>query len=139
MRPVDLFAAAPAAAGPRPPSLPDNALREPLANCFDRVPADWRAVTEPFRRSPAGQALIEFVDARRAAGAVIYPAEVFRALQLTPLAQVKAVILGQDPYHGPGQAQGLAFSVPSGQRLPPVCATSSRRRGVPAARRPTAI
>ncbi len=116
----DLFAAAPAApTGPHPPSLPDNALREPLANCFDRVPADWRVVTEPFRRSPTGQGLIDFVDARRAAGAVIYPAEVFRALQLTPLAQIKVVILGQDPYHGPGQAQGLAFSVPSGQKLPP--------------------
>ena len=44
---------------------------------------------------------------------------VFRALALTPLAAVRVVILGQDPYHGPGQAEGLAFSVPAGQRLPP--------------------
>ena len=43
----------------------------------------------------------------------------FRALALTPLSQVRVVILGQDPYHGPGQAEGLAFSVPAGQRLPP--------------------
>jgi uracil-DNA glycosylase len=44
---------------------------------------------------------------------------VFRALALTPLADVRVLILGQDPYHGPGQAEGLAFSVPPGQRLPP--------------------
>ena len=43
----------------------------------------------------------------------------FRALALTPLSRVRVVILGQDPYHGPGQAEGLAFSVPAGQRLPP--------------------
>lgn len=97
----------------------DNRLREPLAACFDRVGGRWRDTTEAFRASPAGQALIDFVDARVAAGAVVYPAQVFRALELTPLESVKVVILGQDPYHGPGQAQGLAFSVPAGVRLPP--------------------
>ena len=59
------------------------------------------------------------IDARLAAGATIYPADVFRALALTPLSRVRVVILGQDPYHGPGQAEGLAFSVPDGQPLPP--------------------
>jgi uracil-DNA glycosylase len=59
------------------------------------------------------------VDARVAAGAVVYPAAVFRAFELTPLASTKVVILGQDPYHGPGQAEGLAFSVSAGQRVPP--------------------
>lgn len=59
------------------------------------------------------------VDARVAAGAVVYPAEVFRAFELTALAQTRVIILGQDPYHGPGQADGLAFSVPAGQRVPP--------------------
>lgn len=54
-----------------------------------------------------------------ASGALIYPPQPFLALQLTALAQVKVVILGQDPYHGPGQAQGLAFSVPPGVRPPP--------------------
>jgi uracil-DNA glycosylase len=59
------------------------------------------------------------VDARVAAGATVYPVDPFRALAQTPLAQVKVVILGQDPYHGPGQAEGLAFSVPAGQKPPP--------------------
>ena len=106
----DLFAAA--APG-------DNRLREPLGACFDRVPAGWHAVTETFRHSPTGQALIEFVDSRVRGGATVYPAEVFKALMLTPLEAVKVVILGQDPYHGPGQAQGLAFSVPVGEKIPP--------------------
>src|SRR5690606_30529628 len=56
-------------------------------------------------------------DARRHA---IYPpaAEVFRALELTPLRDVRVLLLGQDPYHGPGQAEGLCFSVRRGVRLP---------------------
>ena len=99
--------------------MADNRLREPLDACFDRIPADWRAQTEPFRQSTAGRALIDFVDARVQSGATVYPGAVFRALELTPLAAVRVVILGQDPYHGPGQAQGLAFSVPPGMKLPP--------------------
>ena len=97
----------------------DNRLREPLETSFERVPPDWRAVTEAFRHSPVGAALIEHVDRRVREGAVVYPAHPLRALELTPLAGVRAVILGQDPYHGPGQAQGLAFSVPAGLKLPP--------------------
>jgi uracil-DNA glycosylase len=60
-----------------------------------------------------------FIEARRQAGAVIYPARVLAALERTPRASVRAVILGQDPYHGPGQAEGLAFSVPAGVATPP--------------------
>ncbi len=52
-------------------------------------------------------------------GATVYPPDPLRALRLTALESVKVVILGQDPYHGPGQAQGLAFSVASGVRQPP--------------------
>tara|TARA_Y100000034_G_scaffold39870_1_gene49160 strand:- start:901 stop:1500 length:600 start_codon:yes stop_codon:yes gene_type:complete len=61
------------------------------------------------------------IDAERAAGKAIYPpaSEVFNALTLTPLDNVKVVILGQDPYHGPGQAHGLCFSVQSGVKTPP--------------------
>lgn len=59
------------------------------------------------------------MQSRLAAGAVIYPAEPFRALLLTPLSRVKVVILGQDPYHGAGQAEGLAFSVAPGVKVPP--------------------
>eukprot|EP01034_Spumella_vulgaris_P037333 gene37333-46065_t len=52
-------------------------------------------------------------------GKIIYPPEPLRALTLTPLKRVRVVILGQDPYHGPGQAEGLAFSVPRGVKVPP--------------------
>ncbi len=59
------------------------------------------------------------LQAQLAAGATIYPPQPLRALQLTPPEAVRVVILGQDPYHGPGQAHGLAFSVPPGVRPPP--------------------
>jgi uracil-DNA glycosylase len=101
-------------------SAADNRLCEPLAQAFDRVPAAWRGVTDAFAASAPGQALIGFVDSRVAAGAVVYPRHVFRALELTAPEDTRVVIVGQDPYHGPGQAQGLAFSVARGQRkLPP--------------------
>ena len=60
--------------------------------------------------------LVRFLHAEKAGGKTIYPpgSLIFKAFDLTPLPQVKAVILGQDPYHGPGQAMGLSFSVPEG-------------------------
>jgi uracil-DNA glycosylase len=66
-------------------------------------------------------ALKRFLLDRTAAGATIYPkdGQYFRALDLTPLRQVRVVILGQDPYHGPGQAHGLCFSVLPDERIPP--------------------
>jgi uracil-DNA glycosylase len=98
----------------------DNRLREPLAQVFAQVPAAWRAVTNGFLASAAGQPLVAFVDQRVREGAVVYPGRVFRALELTAPQDVRVVILGQDPYHGAGQAQGLAFSVAPGQKkLPP--------------------
>ncbi len=83
------------------------------------VAPDWRSTVDAFLDSPAGQALGGFVDARLEAGAVVFPPQPFRALALTPLASVRAVVLGQDPYHGAGQAEGLAFSVAPGVRVPP--------------------
>src|SRR4051812_37940047 len=64
---------------------------------------------------------LAWVAAERARGAKVWPgeADVFRALALTPPEAVRVVILGQDPYHGPGQAHGLAFSVPEGVGVPP--------------------
>lgn len=79
----------------------------------------WAPVVQSFLSSTAGLRLASFVRERLAAGAIIYPPRPFRALELTPLHSVRAVILGQDPYHGPGQAEGLAFSVPAGVKLPP--------------------
>jgi uracil-DNA glycosylase len=101
-------------------SSADNRLREPLAQAFAQVPAAWREVTDAFVATAQGQALVAFVDQRVRDGAVVYPARVFRALELTAPHDVRVVILGQDPYHGVGQAQGLAFSVAPGQKkLPP--------------------
>jgi uracil-DNA glycosylase len=79
---------------------------------------------EPLRdefASPYMAALRQFLIAEKAAGKHIFPAgsEWFRALDLTPLEQVRVVILGQDPYHGEGQAHGLCFSVRRGVRTPP--------------------
>jgi len=96
-----------------------NRLTQPLARLLDAPFGDWQPVIDSWRASAAGQALIAAVDARVAGGAVVYPAQVFRALHLTPLAATRVLILGQDPYHGPGQAEGLAFSVPAGQAVPP--------------------
>jgi uracil-DNA glycosylase len=96
-----------------------NRLREPLQEQLGQVPASWQPVLRAWRESSAGVGLLAHVEARQAAGATIYPHRVFRALELTPLDAVRVVVLGQDPYHGPGQAEGLAFSVPRGQKLPP--------------------
>lgn len=79
----------------------------------------WATLVEAFFASPAGNTLSAFLDQRKAANAVIFPAEPLRALTLTPFEDVRVVILGQDPYHGEGQAHGLAFSVPRGVKVPP--------------------
>ena len=97
----------------------DNRLVEPIGRQVAAFQGDWAPLLQAWACSEAGRRLIEQVDARLAAGATIFPAQVFRALALTPLSSVRVLILGQDPYHGPGQAEGLAFSVPAGQRLPP--------------------
>jgi len=79
----------------------------------------WRTSVETFLASDEGLRLTGFLDERRRAGAVIYPPEPLTALMLTPFDAVRVVILGQDPYHGAGQAHGLAFSVPPGVKPPP--------------------
>jgi uracil-DNA glycosylase len=83
------------------------------------VHPDWQPLLQDFLTSTTGQQLQAFLQARLREGAVIYPPEPFRALQLTALSQVRVVILGQDPYHGAGQAEGLAFSVARGVKIPP--------------------
>lgn len=84
------------------------------------LPPAWSAIVA--RSVPAERlaALAAFVAAAERTGAVYPPPAVrFRALELTPPEAVRVVVLGQDPYHGPGQAHGLAFSVPPGVRSPP--------------------
>jgi uracil-DNA glycosylase len=83
------------------------------------VSEDWQPLVTRFLSTEAGHKLARFISARLAVGTNIYPPEPLRALRLTPRAEVKVVILGQDPYHGPGQAEGLAFSVKAGTKLPP--------------------
>lgn len=85
------------------------------------VPLSWRAVLAPVLESPATRSLAAFLRDEQAAGKTIYPPAATRlaALELTPPEAVKVVILGQDPYHGPGQAHGLAFSVQDGVKVPP--------------------
>lgn len=96
-----------------------NRLLGPLAAQLNADFGDWGPLVQRWAASDAGQATLAAVDARVAQGAVVYPAQVFRALTLTPLSATKVLVLGQDPYHGPGQAEGLAFSVPAGQKTPP--------------------
>jgi uracil-DNA glycosylase len=78
----------------------------------ETLPA-WRDVLSQEREKPYFRELLSFVEHERARGIEVYPknSEIFNALTLTPLEQVKVVILGQDPYHGQGQAHGLCFSV----------------------------
>lgn len=101
---------------------PSNQLLEPIEQVLAHPPAAWAEVTQPWMRSAAYTALVQRLQTRQAAGATIYPAAIWRALDSVAPADVRLVILGQDPYHQPDQAQGLAFSVAhgrSGQRLPP--------------------
>ena len=86
-----------------------------------RLHESWLAPLRPEFDEPYMKALKTFLAQERAAGQRIFPrpTEWFRALDLTPLDQVRVVILGQGPYHGEGQAHGLAFSVQPGVRPPP--------------------
>ncbi len=83
------------------------------------VAPGWQPLVDGFFASPAGVQLLAFLRERLAAGASIFPPQPLRALELTPPEKVRVVILGQDPYHGRGQAHGLAFSVAPGVALPP--------------------
>lgn len=85
------------------------------------LPACWQAHIGDEFTQPYMQSLREFLRAEREAGHRVFPpsAQCFAAFHATPFARVRVVIIGQDPYHGEGQAHGLSFSVANGQRLPP--------------------
>ena len=106
--------------------LPTNSYNSPAQASCGELPAwadllsgapSWRDVLLPVLASPQGQNLHRFLSNESA----FYPARenLFAALRLTPLENVRVVILGQDPYHGVGQAHGLSFSVPDGVKPPP--------------------
>lgn len=82
---------------------------------------DWSTLIEEQKQQDYFQSLLSAVQAEREAGKLIYPPEhqVFSAFEGLPFNDVKVVILGQDPYHGPNQAHGLSFSVLPGVKIPP--------------------
>ena len=83
------------------------------------VAPGWQGLVDGFFASSQGQALLSYLRQRLRAAAVVFPPMPLRALLLTPPQDVRVVILGQDPYHGRGQAEGLAFSVAPGVQFPP--------------------
>lgn len=86
-----------------------------------KIEESWKRVLAPEFEKPYFQELARQLHEEKRAGRTIYPPGplIFNAFNLTPFDQVKVVIIGQDPYHGPGQAEGLSFSVPHGMPLPP--------------------
>ncbi len=105
-----------------------------------KLSESWKAALEGEFAAPYMQDLKTFLVAEKAAGKTIFPkgSEYFRALDLTPLGDVRVVILGQDPYHGDGQAHGLCFSVRPDVRIPPslinIYKELERDLGIPPAR-----
>lgn len=86
-----------------------------------RIEESWKTALAPEFEKPYFGQLVRKLHEEKAAGRVIYPpgSLIFRAFDLCPLDRVKVVVLGQDPYHNPGQAMGLSFSVPDGVPAPP--------------------
>src|SRR5215831_4636616 len=86
-----------------------------------KIEASWKQVLQDEFCKPYFQQIVEFLKVEKAQGKIIYPPGglIFNAFNTTPFDKVKVVLLGQDPYHGPGQAHGLSFSVPKGIAPPP--------------------
>jgi len=86
-----------------------------------RIEQSWKTALAGEFGKPYFESLVRFLHQEKAEGKRIFPpgSQIFRAFDLTPMDKVKVVILGQDPYHGQGQAHGLSFSVPEGVPAPP--------------------
>ena len=86
-----------------------------------KIEQSWKDALAGEFEKPYFASLVRFLHHEKAAGKKIYPpgSQIFKAFELTPVGRLKVVILGQDPYHGPGQAHGLSFSVPAGITAPP--------------------
>jgi len=100
-------------------SADGGALSGSLRAHLDALPPPWRQCLAAPLAAETTRSLVQFIDGRVAAGATVYPPHPLAALQACAPGDVRVVILGQDPYHGPGQAHGFAFSVPDGVRPPP--------------------
>lgn len=103
--------------------LPEDAANSPgrlvvVDPASWQVDGGWAPLVRDFWASPAGRGLAAFLR-ERVALSPVYPPEPLRALTLAGSEAVSVVLLGQDPYHGPGQAEGLAFSVAPGVKIPP--------------------
>lgn len=100
--------------------IEDHAVCSGPPSIFNGLQGSWRVVLEPVLLGPDMTALSDFVAARRKSSTVYPPVQsVFSALDVCPLVDVRVVILGQDPYHGAGQAHGSCFSVQRGVAIPP--------------------
>ena len=86
-----------------------------------RIEKSWKNALAGEFGKPYFESLVRFLHKEKSEGRIIYPpgSQIFRAFNLTPVENLKVVILGQDPYHGPGQAHGLSFSVSAGVPAPP--------------------
>ncbi|PKP36870.1 MAG: uracil-DNA glycosylase [Bacteroidetes bacterium HGW-Bacteroidetes-14] len=86
-----------------------------------KIESSWREVLRDEFEKEYFAGAVNHIRSEIAAGTIVYPRgpQIFNAFNLTPFDKVKVVILGQDPYHGPGQAHGLSFSVPEGVAIPP--------------------
>ena len=86
-----------------------------------KIEQSWKDALAGEFDKPYFASLVRFLHHEKEAGKRIYPpgSQIFKAFELTPVSKLKVVILGQDPYHGPGQAHGLSFSVPEGVTAPP--------------------
>jgi uracil-DNA glycosylase len=86
-----------------------------------QIEAGWKKVLEPEFTKPYFLQIVHFLKTEKNIGKIIYPpgSLIFNAFDMSPFEKTKLVLLGQDPYHGPGQAHGLSFSVPDGVRPPP--------------------
>ena len=86
-----------------------------------QIEQSWKTALQSEFDKPYFAELVRYLHEEKRAGRVIYPPgpQIFKAFELTPVDKVKVVLLGQDPYHGPGQAMGLSFSVPDGVSTPP--------------------
>lgn len=97
----------------------DNRLRESIADLARSLPQAWRLVLDKPDVACELARAAACAEQAVADGSSVYPADPFKALRQLSPADTRVVILGQDPYHGPGQAQGMAFSVPDGMKRPP--------------------
>ena len=110
----------------------DNRLRDPvLSEHIAQLSSAWQSVFQDSQVAQAIDSLSRMLADRLQAGAQIYPSAPLRALIDIAPSDVRVVILGQDPYHGPGQAQGLAFSVPDGMKRPPSLRNIFKEIGIP--------